>query len=408
MLNCSRLIVKTDKATFRLRLNMMQKDQDSLHFSQYLSESLSDNTFVKLTLSKPSLKNDDLRNLSARIIEVKKGRLLSVTFRYQTRDEVKNFTFDEAASFFDKYLGQTFLNADLFTLKGHYTLRFNKKRKAKLIKQAASHKTLPPVRHNRQKRRLIDPVDHTYLHKLGVTNQEGVVLKSGQKKFRQINKYIEIIDALFQQQDVSECPHIVDMGSGKGYLTFALYDYLLKQRKYKATVTGIELRPPLVDFCNELARSEGFERLKFMSGDINDYYPERLDVLIALHACDTATDIAIAKGIKADAQMIIVAPCCHKQVRKQMSCPTDMQAILRHGVLEERQAELITDGVRALLLEAHGYKTKVFEFISTEHTPKNLMIVGLKGAVNPEAPAKIEAVKAQFGIDYHYLERLLE
>jgi hypothetical protein len=131
-------------------------------------------------------------------------------------------------------------------------------------------------------------------------------------------------------------------------------------------------------------------------------------MLIALHACDIATDIAIAKGIMADASIIVVAPCCHKQVRKQMNCTTEMQAILQHGIMEERQAELITDGIRALLLEANGYKTKVFEFISTEHTSKNLMITALKAKPNPDALAKIAAIKQQFGVEYHYLEKLLE
>ena len=118
-------------------------------------------------------------------------------------------------------------------------------------------------------------------------------------------------------------------------------------------------------------------------------------------------DIAIAKGIRSGAEAIIVAPCCHKQVRKQMACRTDMQAILRHGILEERQAELLTDGIRSLLMEAHGYQTKVFEFISTEHTAKNLMIVGTKGKRNEQALEQVDAIKKDYGIEYHYLERLL-
>jgi len=198
------------------------------------------------------------------------------------------------------------------------------------------------------------------------------------------------------------------MGSGKGYLTFALYDHLRNNKKVEASMVGIELRPKLVDFCNELAQSTGFEKLQFLAQDIEEYKAEKIDMLIALHACDIATDIAIAKGIKAGASTIVVAPCCHKQIRKEMQCETALQSVLKHGILEERQAELLTDGIRALLLEAHGYKTKVFEFISTEHTPKNLMITATKAPARPEALEQIAKIKADFGIGYHYLERLLE
>lgn len=386
----------------------MQQDQATRDFLHYLQDSLSGQDFVKLTLSRPADKNGELRKVMTRIVNVKKGRLLSFTCRYATRDEVKNLDFGEAGAQIEEWLGRDFLNADLFTLQGHYTLRFNKKRRAKLLTQAAAHETAPPTGHDQIKQRLIEPDRQGYLYQMGISNSAGEVLKGGQKKFRQINKYIEIIDALLQQHSIPDDPYIVDMGSGKGYLTFALYDYLIRQRRLHPRITGIELRQNLVDFCNELATAEGFEHLHFLAVDIHDYFPKRIDILIALHACDIATDIAIAKGIKAGAEIIIVAPCCHKQVRKEMNCATDMQAILRHGILEERQAELITDGLRSLLLEAHGYKTKVFEFISTEHTPKNLMITATKSEARPEALAEVAAIKRQFGIGYHYLERLLE
>jgi hypothetical protein len=197
------------------------------------------------------------------------------------------------------------------------------------------------------------------------------------------------------------------MGSGKGYLTFSLYDYLSSEGKISPQVTGIELRPKLVDFCNQLAERSAYSGLSFISQDIGEYHPERIDMLIALHACDIATDLAIAKGIDAGAGTIVVAPCCHKQIRQQMHCQTDLQAVLKHGILEERQAELITDGIRALLLEHSGYRTKVFEFIDTEHTPKNLLIVGLKAEPDTTALERVAAIKRDFGIEYHYLEKLL-
>jgi hypothetical protein len=149
--------------------------------------------------------------------------------------------------------------------------------------------------------------------------------------------------------------------------------------------------------------------LSFIAQDINDYPAEKIDILIALHACDIATDIALAKGILSEAALIVAAPCCHKQVRKQMAKQNPLQAVLKHGILEERQAEMITDGIRALMLEGNGYAAKVFEFVSSEHTNKNLMIVGTK-TQQPELSAfeQIAQIKAQFGIEEHYLERLMK
>jgi Methyltransferase domain len=183
---------------------------------------------------------------------------------------------------------------------------------------------------------------------------------------------------------------------------------LVNNLKTTPSVLGFELRENLTQFCNELAQKSDFSKLNFVAQDINDYKTERLDMLIALHACDIATDIAIAKGIQAGAKIIVVAPCCHKQIRKQLHAQNEMQPILKYGILEERQAELLTDGIRALLLEANGYKTKVFEFISTEHTPKNVMIVGIKSIPKKEALAQVEAIKKHYGIEYHALEKMLD
>lgn len=333
--------------------------------------------------------------------------MLSFTMRYATKDITKNYSPAEANGIIGLWLGSTFLNADLFTAVADFTLVFNKKRKPKLLKKKASLKDSPEKKHNREKKLWIDPSISPFLTALGITNQKGEVLKNSQSKFRQINKFVEIIDSLLPSKPETAKFKIVDVGSGKGYLTFALYHYLKNTKHWNPDITGVELRKPLVDFCNDLADKSGFDGLHFVAKDIDDFETGKIDMLIALHACDIATDIAIAKGIRSGAEIIVVAPCCHKQIRKEISCQTEMSAILKHGILEERQAELITDGIRALLLEAHGYKTKVFEFISTEHTSKNLMIVGTKSKANPEALQKIKAIKKEFGIGEHYLEKLL-
>ncbi|MFT5166114.1 MAG: SAM-dependent methyltransferase [Saprospiraceae bacterium] len=371
-------------------------------------KSIASDTFVKLTLSKMAGGEEGLINVYIRKIELKGENQLSFTLHYQTRDEVKNHPIEEGLGIIRLWLGVTILNANLLTSEADYNLVFNKKRKARLLTKKASLKTVPSTTHDRSKARQITPEGNVYLRALGITSAEGKVMKEGQRKFKQINKYIEILSGLIKDNFEKEQLNILDVGSGKGYLTFALYDFLKNSLHKKPQIAGIELRQPLVDFTNQLAAETGFDQLQFIAKDINDFEVKDLDILIALHACDIATDIAIAKGIQSNAKLIVVAPCCHKQIRKEMNCSSELAPILKHGILEERQAELITDGIRALLLEAHGYKTKVFEFISTEHTSKNLMIVGTKAKADTGAYKKIEDIKKSFGIEEHYLEGLLE
>lgn len=385
----------------------MSKDSIQQQFIEQLSRSIQDDTFVQLTLSKAGGKDKSLKNVYARLIELKSNPVITFTLRYPTKDITKNHSVEEGIAMIDLWLGNDFLEGNLFTLKEDISIQYNKKRKARLFTRPASKQKQPDKQHNKVKRYAITP-DAPYLYAMGISSKQGKILAQSQRKYRQINKYIEIIDSLLNQhKGLSNAPHIVDMGSGKGYLTFALYQHLKEGLGWSPTVMGIELREQLVDFCNGLSTEIGYSGLSFAAQDIHDYQPERIDLLIALHACDIATDIAIAKGIQAEAEIIIVAPCCHKQIRKEMNCQTDMQAILKHGIMEERQAEMITDGIRSLLLEAHGYETKVFEFISTQHTPKNVMIVGVKGKKNEKATQQIDAIKEQFGIGYHYLEKLL-
>jgi SAM-dependent methyltransferase len=264
--------------------------------------------------------------------------------------------------------------------------------------------------HDKIKKRFIILENNVYLRELGISTAEAKVKKDMEDKFRQINKYIEIADGIVSSAALPAGFHIVDMGSGKGYLTFALYDYLSNVLKLSPEVTGVELRPELVESSNRIARLAGFDKLKFQAGSIETAELAQIDMLIALHACDTATDEAIFRGIRAEAKVIICAPCCHKQVRKQIDPENDLKSITKFGILEERQAEILTDGIRALVLEAYGYKTKVFEFISTEHTPKNVLIVGIKKGnekVDDSILAQIRNIKKIYNIQFHHLEKLL-
>lgn len=389
------------------------ENKDVALFIEKFIESVHNQTFIKLTLSK-SKTVSEWTNLYVRLIHIKNTPKLSITFRYKTRDEVKNYDTTEGGALLQQQLGHIFLNAVLITADADFFLVFNKKGenpsltvKRHLTDAAAQQiNELVIQTHNKEKKRLLDP-SQVYFRALDIADSKGVVTPTGQKKFKQINKYIEIIDALLKEMRLPNDCVIADFGSGKGYLTFALYDHLFNHLKMTPSVCGFELRENLTNFCNALAEKCHFDGLTFIAQDIINYQTERLDMLIALHACDTATDIAIAKGIKAGAKIIVVAPCCHKQIRKQLAAKNEMQPILKHGIMAERQAELLTDGIRALLMEAHGYKTKVFEFISTEHTPKNVMIVGIKHQPNKEALNQVENIKQHYGIEYHALEKLI-
>lgn len=379
-------------------------------FLEAFRESIEQNEFAKITLSKCAPKSADLKNIYVRKVDLKDDFYLSFTYRYSTQDIIKNYTLEEAVDVLDQHLGKDFLTGTLLTIKEDVVIQFNKKRKVRIQHRQPTIGQLPKTSHNQPKNYLIEE-SNPFLERLGLASN-GKVLKAHQDKYRQINKYIEIMGALLEQAKLPRQSQIVDMGCGKGYLTFALYDYILKQQGAAPKMVGIELREHLTKFCTQQAKVLGWENMNFVAQDIFEYDNNKIDVLIALHACDIATDIAIAKGIQANAALIVVAPCCHKQVRKAMSKQNILQSVLKNGILEERQAEILTDGIRALLLEANGYQTKVFEFISSEHTAKNLMITAVKQAqVNTEIRAErlqeVERLKEQFGIEQHYLEKLL-
>ena len=233
------------------------------------------------------------------------------------------------------------------------------------------------------------------------------------RKWKQINRFLEVIGAALAASPLATQQHIevLDFGSGKGYLTFALHDHLRHALGRDAQVTGVEIRPDMVDLCNGIAARLGLQGLRFELGDVGSYAPRPVDVMIALHACDTATDHAIHMGIRGGASIICCAPCCHKQLRPQLLSPHPLRPILQHGVHLGQEAEMLTDGLRALLLDACGYDTQVFEFVSLEHTAKNKMILAVK-RVQPADKDKlleqVRAVKAFYGIREQCLETLLK
>ncbi len=381
------------------------------NFFNKLKNIIETNELIKMIVNNRRQKSSDLKSIIITIVKLKKGERLNFVYRHDTKDITKNYELKEGIAILKKALEVDFYNADIYANSENINLIITPNGKVQLKTHQPTLKPVASFNHDRIKERLILPFENIYLRELKITNANWEIRREMSDKYRQINRYIELLEPELSELTLTDNYHIVDMGSGKGYLTFALYDYLTNTLKNKVTMTGVEFREELVNTCNEIAKKAGYDNLSFVKGSIEMTELEHIDILIALHACDTATDDAIYRGISSDAKLIVVAPCCHKQIRSEFNVANELSSVVKYGILKERQAEIITDSLRAMLMEAYGYKTKVFEFISTEHTPKNLLIVGRKTAKpNPDKEqilSNVDKIKDMFGIKKHYLETLL-
>ncbi|MBO7142633.1 MAG: SAM-dependent methyltransferase [Bacteroidales bacterium] len=384
-------------------------------FTDKVSSSVYKKTFVKLILAKRVLENQEMNKIVVRYVELDGQPNLQFVYKYNRNDVTKNFSVEEAVNQLHAIIGSNFLDINLFTTKEDIELKYNNKRVPKLYSKKPSFTEAADGQHDNAKQRRIDTKNSVYLKSLGITDNKGDLIPSMSAKYKQVEKFVEIIDSFFDCYKDCKPLNIVDNGSGKGYLTFATYDYLTNVREMNVMMQGVEAQENLVKFGNNLAQKSQFSGLKFVQSNISDFKVDNTDILIALHACDTATDDAIYMGIKAGAKLIITSPCCHKQIRSQMKITENnvLEPVLKYGLMMEREAEIITDGIRALILNLNGYKTKIFEFVQYDNTSKNLIITAEKGEMpSDEERAKIQsqitAIKNKFGIKYHYLEKLIE
>ena len=388
-------------------------EQNLASFLALLSQHVDQTTLVKLVLSKNRGEDKSLIRITVRPILLKGQATLSFVYSYQTRDITKNFSPAQGIEQLEHLLLHDFKAANVFTVEQEIQLDISKKGKYSIrSKQLASPLTNPAdLTHNKQKQRYVE-LSRPYLSALGVTDKDHKLIPAMSRKWKQINKFIEVFSQALEQSPLQadQALQVVDFGSGKGYLTFAIHDYLREQLHSQSIVTGVELRSELTELCNHAAQSLQHKGLEFVCGDVKTHAPKHTDVMIALHACDVATDYAINYGIRAGASIIMCSPCCHKQIRPQMHSPGILQPMLQYGVHLGQQAEMVTDSLRALLLEAQGYHTKVFEFISLEHTNKNKMILATKRKQtvdNRQLLRQIEEIKQFYGIKEHCLETLL-
>lgn len=393
-------------------------------FFTQIQQAFNDKSLQRLVLSKYQGDLADLERITMRPVQIKDDLLFSFLYEYRTNHITKNLALHDAILFLENSLGTDFKNAHLLTNDWEIQLTFSKKGKVlvnkhrnknagtKAIAANSSNSNEKPLTHNKEKHRFVEQ-SRPYLRELGITDAHGQIIPAMSRKWKQINKFIEVLSNAIENTGLAkkEEVHIADFGSGKAYLTFAVHDYLSAQLGVKTQVTGVELRQTLVDLCNQTADKLCLTGIKFEQGDVQHFAAQNINVMIALHACDTATDYAIHMGIRSDAEIIMCSPCCHKQLRPQFKSPALLTPVLHHGIHLGQEAEMITDGLRALLLEANGYDTQVFEFISLEHTSKNKMILAQKSKKPRDKDVilqQVAAIKSFYGIQEHCLETLLQ
>ncbi|TMV50847.1 SAM-dependent methyltransferase [Paenibacillus mesophilus] len=347
--------------------------------TEVLREAIAAGTWTQAVLSQPR-KGGGATADKVKIKPVLLKNGLHYQFAHYTGTKVlhENVAPEQTAARAEELLHAQYKQGLLQTSEADYHILFNKKDEAAVLKKKAT-KTSVELAHNRKKRYVLEegtPVP--FLIELGVMNGQGKVLAAKYDKFRQINRFLEMIDDVVPHLPGGRTVRIVDFGCGKSYLTFALYHYLREVRKLDLQVVGLDLKEDVIRHCNDLAERLGYDRLRFLVGDISRYDGmDAVDMVVTLHACDTATDAAIEKAVRWGAGVILSVPCCQHELFGQIRNEA-MSPLLKHGILKERFASLVTDAARAQLLELLGYKTQVLEFIDMEHTPKNLLIRAVK------------------------------
>lgn len=356
---------------------------------QALLNELVGGNLCRIIISNPVDKEKGSK-VAVRPVLIKDTLLFQETLHKGNKVYHRNCTGEELCQRLLAYLQADFKQAEIETTEWAATVLVSKKGKVTIRKRGIRSADrgkgtgieaagAAQLSHNRTKKYILEegrPVD--FLVGLGVQTPEGRIVKAKYDKFRQINRYLEFIEDIVKKLPSDRPVRIIDFGCGKSYLTFAMYYYLHVLKQYEVRVTGLDLKEDVIDLCNALAKQYHYEHLHFEKGDISTYEgADAVDMVVTLHACDTATDYALEKAVKWGAKVIMAVPCCQHEVNKQIACK-ELSQVLKYGLIKERMSALITDAVRANLLEEMGYDTQILEFIDMEHTPKNLLIRAVK------------------------------
>ncbi|MFG6430446.1 class I SAM-dependent methyltransferase [Roseateles sp. LYH14W] len=390
----------------------------SERFLHLIRLALAGGQFGKLLLSGPVGDDEDVERLTVRLVELRGEAALSFLWRHRTKDVTKNHAPEAGVAEIATLLGARFRNAHLHTATEEVQFAVSRKGRETLrVTRVEGAEAPVPATHDKAKQRPLDMARPVW-SALGLTHLvkgEPALVPAMARKWKQINRFVEILSSAVEEAGLAGTVRVADFGSGKGYLTFAVHEWL-QAHGHTPRVTGIELRDDMVKLCNAVIAGEQITGIRFDQGDVRTQAVQPLDVMIALHACDIATDHALHVGLQSGARVIMSSPCCHKELRPQMTMPAVLRPMLQHGIHLGQEAEMVTDSLRALLLESQGYRTQVFEFIALEHTSKNKMILAVKAqglaaealaARRPELLAQIAEIKRFYGLREQRLEQLL-
>lgn len=382
-----------------------------------LRETVDDGLY-RIILSNPR-QRDGAFKIKIRPVMIKGALLFQKTTYEGTQVFHDNQEREELVRQIEELLAQNFRQCEIEHRRCRAVVMVSKKGKVTVRKKLAQNTgsetetdRKPQLSHNRVKKYILEegtPVP--FLMDLGVQTAEGKIVRARYDKFKQINRFLEFIEDILPTLSKERTVRIVDFGCGKSYLTFAMYYYLHELKGYDVDITGLDLKADVIADCSRLCEKYGYEKLRFIQGDIAAYDgQDGVDMVVTLHACDTATDYALDKAVKWGAKVILSVPCCQHEVNRQIHSE-ELAPILKYGVIRERMAALVTDAVRANLLDGAGYETSILEFIDMEHTPKNLLIRAVKRAETDEdrkreTRRRIDAVTEFLHID-PTLKRLL-
>ena len=356
-----------------------RRERDMLELKDVLGKYI-DIDLKRIILSGARVKTGASK-IQVRPILLRNNLMYQCTKTVGTKELHSNHEKDEINQMICDYMGEQFKQLQLQHRKADVSVLVSKKGKMTIKDKPLDGKIETPqdLNHNRQKKYILNPEQKVdFLVDLKVMTQEGKIVRSRYDKFRQINRFLEFIEDVLWRLPADREITIVDFGCGKSYLTFAMYHYLKEIKGLNIRIIGLDLKEDVIDNCNKLRTKYGYDKLDFVKGDIASYDKvSQVDMVVTLHACDTATDEALAKAVKWNAAVILTVPCCQHELNTQIE--NEMLApILSYGIIKERMAALITDGLRAQMLNEVGYETQILEFVDMEHTPKNLLIRAIK------------------------------
>lgn len=324
-------------------------------------------------------KKEGLSKLKVRPVMINNQLCYQVSSFIDTKVYHENQTAQELMQALPEMALQSFKQVEIHTKSWQATVLIGKKGNVTVRKKLVSSTKEPELSHNRKKKYLLNPERRpAFLQDLGVQTADGRIVNSRYDKFRQINRFLEFIEDILPALPTNRRVRIIDFGCGKSYLTFAMYDYLTAVKKLEVDIIGLDLKKDVIRTCNRLAEKYGYKDLHFYEGNIQNFTgADSVDMVVTLHACDTATDYALERAVKWGAEVILSVPCCHHEMNRQIKCEP-LSPLFSYGLIQERSAALFTDALRARILETAGYDTQLLEFIDMEHTPKNILLRCIK------------------------------